>query len=203
VTLRVPLPARLPYQITERERSLTLRLYGGASDHQLDAVRGGGEATGKRPAGHADELCATRGGRGDDHARAGAARVGGTALASTVATCCSRCGVPRDRSRAPAPRPNGPVLDPVTRPSAPRGRRDCGSGGDAGRGLQGKGAARARRARSCSSPAPTRRRSSLYPRTHFAELRGGDSERFPFFGLGFNFTPRPPPPQFCLWPDGR
>src|SRR5216117_1730313 len=32
VTLRVPLPARLPYQVTERERSLTLRLYGGASD---------------------------------------------------------------------------------------------------------------------------------------------------------------------------
>jgi N-acetylmuramoyl-L-alanine amidase len=32
VTLRVPLPARLPYQITERERSLTLRLYGGAAD---------------------------------------------------------------------------------------------------------------------------------------------------------------------------
>jgi N-acetylmuramoyl-L-alanine amidase len=32
VILRVPLPARLPFQVTERERSLTLRLYGGASD---------------------------------------------------------------------------------------------------------------------------------------------------------------------------
>ena len=30
--LRVPLPARLPFQVTERERSLTLRLYGAASD---------------------------------------------------------------------------------------------------------------------------------------------------------------------------
>ncbi|HET7296376.1 MAG TPA: N-acetylmuramoyl-L-alanine amidase, partial [Gemmatimonadales bacterium] len=32
VTLRVPLPARLPYQVQERERQLTLRVYGGASD---------------------------------------------------------------------------------------------------------------------------------------------------------------------------
>ena len=32
VTLRVPLPARLPFQVTERDRSVTLRLYGGASD---------------------------------------------------------------------------------------------------------------------------------------------------------------------------
>jgi len=32
VTLRVPLPARLPFQVTERERSLTLRLYGAGSD---------------------------------------------------------------------------------------------------------------------------------------------------------------------------
>jgi N-acetylmuramoyl-L-alanine amidase len=32
ITLRVPLPARLPFQVTERERTLTLRLYGGASD---------------------------------------------------------------------------------------------------------------------------------------------------------------------------
>lgn len=32
VTLRVPLPARLPFQVTENERSVTLRLYGGASD---------------------------------------------------------------------------------------------------------------------------------------------------------------------------
>jgi N-acetylmuramoyl-L-alanine amidase len=32
ITLRVPLPARLPFQVTERERKLTLRLYGGASD---------------------------------------------------------------------------------------------------------------------------------------------------------------------------
>jgi len=30
--LRVPLPARLPFQVTEHERSLTLRLYGAASD---------------------------------------------------------------------------------------------------------------------------------------------------------------------------
>src|SRR5260370_187751 len=30
--LRVPLPARLAFQVTERERSLTLRLYGAASD---------------------------------------------------------------------------------------------------------------------------------------------------------------------------
>ena len=32
VTLRVPLPARVPFQITERDRSLTLRVYGGGSD---------------------------------------------------------------------------------------------------------------------------------------------------------------------------
>jgi N-acetylmuramoyl-L-alanine amidase len=32
VILRVPLPARLPFQVTERERSVTLRLYGAASD---------------------------------------------------------------------------------------------------------------------------------------------------------------------------
>lgn len=32
VTLRVPLPARLPFQVTERDRSVTVRLYGAASD---------------------------------------------------------------------------------------------------------------------------------------------------------------------------
>ena len=32
VTLRVPLPARLPFQVTERDHSVTLRLYGAASD---------------------------------------------------------------------------------------------------------------------------------------------------------------------------
>jgi N-acetylmuramoyl-L-alanine amidase len=32
VTLRVPLPARVPFQVTERDRSLTLRVYGGGSD---------------------------------------------------------------------------------------------------------------------------------------------------------------------------
>ena len=32
VTLRVPLPAWLPFQVTERDRSVTLRLYGAASD---------------------------------------------------------------------------------------------------------------------------------------------------------------------------
>jgi len=32
VTLRVPLPARLPFLVTERERSVTVRLYGAASD---------------------------------------------------------------------------------------------------------------------------------------------------------------------------
>src|SRR5438094_182663 len=32
VTLRVPLPARLPFLVTERERRVTLRIYGGASD---------------------------------------------------------------------------------------------------------------------------------------------------------------------------
>ena len=32
VTLRVPLPARLPYRVEEGDRSLTLRIYGGASD---------------------------------------------------------------------------------------------------------------------------------------------------------------------------
>jgi N-acetylmuramoyl-L-alanine amidase len=32
VTLRVPLPARLPFQVEEDDRSLTLRIYGGASD---------------------------------------------------------------------------------------------------------------------------------------------------------------------------
>ncbi len=32
VMLRVPLPARVPFQVTEGERSLTLRIYGGASD---------------------------------------------------------------------------------------------------------------------------------------------------------------------------
>ena len=32
VTLRVPLPAKLPFQVTEGDRSITLRIYGGASD---------------------------------------------------------------------------------------------------------------------------------------------------------------------------
>ena len=32
VTLRVPLPARLPYRVEEDDRALTLRLYGGVSD---------------------------------------------------------------------------------------------------------------------------------------------------------------------------
>ena len=32
VTLRVPLPAKLPFQVTEQERSLTLRIYGAGSD---------------------------------------------------------------------------------------------------------------------------------------------------------------------------
>jgi N-acetylmuramoyl-L-alanine amidase len=32
VTLRVPLPAKLPFQVTEQERSLTLRIYGAAAD---------------------------------------------------------------------------------------------------------------------------------------------------------------------------
>src|SRR5213592_953774 len=32
ITLRVPLPGKLPFQVTEQERSLTLRLYGVASD---------------------------------------------------------------------------------------------------------------------------------------------------------------------------
>lgn len=49
VTLRVPLPARLPYLITERERSLTLRLYGGASDINWMQYGEGGEATGRDP----------------------------------------------------------------------------------------------------------------------------------------------------------
>src|SRR5881409_3198007 len=52
VTLRVPLPARLPYQITERERSLTLRLYGGASDiNWMQYGEGGGGAGGGGAAG--------------------------------------------------------------------------------------------------------------------------------------------------------
>jgi len=50
VTLRVPLPARLPYQITERERSLTVRLYGGASDiNWMQYGEGGGGAAGTDP----------------------------------------------------------------------------------------------------------------------------------------------------------
>src|SRR5216110_384741 len=49
VTLRVPLPARLPYQITERERSLTVRLYGGASDINWMQYGEGGGATGTDP----------------------------------------------------------------------------------------------------------------------------------------------------------
>jgi len=49
VTLRVPLPARLPYQITERERSLTVRLYGGASDINWMQYGEGGGAVGTDP----------------------------------------------------------------------------------------------------------------------------------------------------------
>src|SRR5437016_2340059 len=49
VTLRVPLPARLPYQITERERSLTVRLYGGASDINWMQYGEGGGAAGTDP----------------------------------------------------------------------------------------------------------------------------------------------------------
>src|SRR3989441_4412170 len=32
VILRVPLPGKLPFQVTEQERSLTLRVYGAGSD---------------------------------------------------------------------------------------------------------------------------------------------------------------------------
>src|SRR3989449_11785250 len=32
ITLRVPLPQKLPFQVSEQERALTLRLYGVASD---------------------------------------------------------------------------------------------------------------------------------------------------------------------------
>jgi len=49
VTLRVPLPARLPFQITERDRSLTLRLYGGASDINWMQYGDGGGAAGTDP----------------------------------------------------------------------------------------------------------------------------------------------------------
>ena len=49
VTLRVPLPARLPFQITERERSVTLRLYGGASDINWMQYGEGGGAAGTDP----------------------------------------------------------------------------------------------------------------------------------------------------------
>jgi N-acetylmuramoyl-L-alanine amidase len=49
VTLRVPLPARLPFQITERERSLTLRLYGGASDINWMQYGEGAGAAGTDP----------------------------------------------------------------------------------------------------------------------------------------------------------
>jgi N-acetylmuramoyl-L-alanine amidase len=48
VTLRVPVPTRLAYQITERERSLTLRLYGGASDINWMQYGGAGSAEGGR-----------------------------------------------------------------------------------------------------------------------------------------------------------
>ncbi len=47
VTLRVPLPARLPFQITERERRLTVRLYGGVSD--INWMQYGESATGTDP----------------------------------------------------------------------------------------------------------------------------------------------------------
>jgi len=49
VTLRVPLPARLPFQVTERERSLTLRLYGGASDINWMQYGEAGGAAGTDP----------------------------------------------------------------------------------------------------------------------------------------------------------
>src|SRR2546421_7230362 len=47
--LPISLPARLPYQITERERSLTVRLYGGASDINWMQYGEGGGATGTDP----------------------------------------------------------------------------------------------------------------------------------------------------------
>ena len=42
VTLRVPLPARLPFQVTEGDKSLTLRLYGGVADINWMQYGGGG-----------------------------------------------------------------------------------------------------------------------------------------------------------------
>src|SRR2546421_1530945 len=51
--LPISLPARLPYQITERERSLTVRLYGGASDINWMQYGDGG---GARSEEHTSEL---------------------------------------------------------------------------------------------------------------------------------------------------
>ena len=38
-TLRIPLNARVPFQVTEEESSLTVRLYGAARQRGLDALR--------------------------------------------------------------------------------------------------------------------------------------------------------------------
>src|SRR5207248_437479 len=119
--------------------------------HQLDAVRrgrggrGGRGSSRHRPAGHTDELCAAGGGRGDDHARAGAARVGVPRAVRRSRPAARGAASPPARWRAPASRP-----DCRARPGSPApGRQGAdgtvGAGGDPGRGVQSQDAARAGR----------------------------------------------------------
>src|SRR2546427_512240 len=113
--------------------------------HQLDPVRRGRRGSRDRPAGHADELRAAGGGRGDDHARAGAACVGVPRALRRSRPAARGAAPSGHRSGAPAPRP-----DRGARPRSPTARRQgadgiVGAGGDAGRGAQGEDAARARR----------------------------------------------------------
>src|SRR3989449_1006514 len=113
--------------------------------HQLDAVGRRRRSGRHRSAGHAHDLRAAGGGRGDDPARASAERVGLPRALRRRRPAARGAASSRLRSRAPGPRP-----DHRARPRSPASRRQgadgiVGAGGDAGRGVQGKNAARARR----------------------------------------------------------
>jgi len=172
VTLRVPLPARLPYQITERERSLTVRLYGGASDINWMQYGEGGGAAGTDPLvtrmsyaqPAADEVTITL-----ELAR----RVWGYRARFDGRDLLLEVRRPPAFDRERPLRGRTVVLDPGHPPLGARGRRDCGAGGNAGGGVQGTESARACRChvlltRTDSTPI------ELFPRTHFAELHDAD-----------------------------
>jgi N-acetylmuramoyl-L-alanine amidase len=180
VTLRVPLPGRLPYQITERERSLTLRLYGGASDINWMQYGGAGGAGGAGDGGDATEPLVTRMSYAQPAADEVtitlelARRVWGYRARFDGRDLLLEVRRPPELDRAHPLRGRTIVLDP--------GHPPLGSTGPTGlwepvatlavafkaKALLERAGAAAFLTRSDSTPI------ELYPRTHFAELRDAD-----------------------------